>query len=91
MIGAQPRIANTKYIQFCAMYAQTALSIIPFAPMPNIALMYKKAFPMPVERKITQKSRLWQVVYTAGIVVCLIVSVSFICNNAYNPFIYFNF
>ena len=38
-----------------------------------------------------RKSRLWQVVYTAGIVVCLIVSVSFICNNAYNPFIYFNF
>lgn len=37
------------------------------------------------------KSRIWNTVYTIGILVVLVVSVSFICNNAYNPFIYFNF
>lgn len=36
-------------------------------------------------------NKAWQTVYVAGIVVCLVVSVSFISNNAYNPFIYFNF
>ncbi len=36
-------------------------------------------------------NRVWQVVYAVGVVVCLVVSVSFISNNAYNPFIYFNF
>lgn len=36
-------------------------------------------------------SRLWQAVYALGVVICLVVSVSFISNNAYNPFIYFNF
>lgn len=36
-------------------------------------------------------SKIWQVVYAVGVVVCLVVSVSFISNNAYNPFIYFNF
>lgn len=36
-------------------------------------------------------SKVWNVVYTVGILAVLIVSVSFICNNAYNPFIYFNF
>lgn len=36
-------------------------------------------------------NRAWQTVYAVGIVVCLVVSVSFISNNAYNPFIYFNF
>ena len=63
IIGAQPMIANTKYIQFCAIYAHTALSIIPFAPMPNIALMYKKAFPIPVERKITHPMMTSTMVY----------------------------
>lgn len=38
-----------------------------------------------------KESRLWQTVYAVGIVICLVVSVSFISNNAYNPFIYFNF
>lgn len=36
-------------------------------------------------------NKAWQTVYAVGIVVCLVVSVSFISNNAYNPFIYFNF
>ena len=36
-------------------------------------------------------NRVWQAVYAVAVVVCLGVSVSFICNNAYNPFIYFNF
>lgn len=36
-------------------------------------------------------NRVWQTVYAVGLVACLVVSVSFISNNAYNPFIYFNF
>lgn len=36
-------------------------------------------------------NRVWQTVYAVGLVICLVVSVSFISNNAYNPFIYFNF
>ena len=48
----------------------------------------------PVVPWIDQKlkdSRIWQAAYAVGVVACLVVSVSFICNNAYNPFIYFNF
>lgn len=37
------------------------------------------------------KYKAWNIVYAVGIVVIFVVSVSFICNNAYNPFIYFNF
>lgn len=37
------------------------------------------------------KYKAWNVIYAAGVVAILIVSVSFISNNAYNPFIYFNF
>lgn len=37
------------------------------------------------------KYKAWNIVYAVGIVVILVVSVSFISNNAYNPFIYFNF
>lgn len=36
-------------------------------------------------------NRVWQTLYAVGLVICLVVSVSFISNNAYNPFIYFNF
>lgn len=36
-------------------------------------------------------NKLWQAVYALGVVICLVVSMSFISNNAYNPFIYFNF
>ena len=49
---------------------------------------------MPIIPKIDKKlenNKVWQVVYAVGVVVCMVVSVSFICNNAYNPFIYFNF
>lgn len=49
---------------------------------------------MPIMPKIDKKlenNKVWQVVYAVGVVVCMVVSVSFICNNAYNPFIYFNF
>lgn len=46
---------------------------------------------MPWIDEKQKDSQLWQIVYAAGLVVCLVVSVSFICNNAYNPFIYFNF
>ena len=37
------------------------------------------------------KYKAWNIVYAVGIVTILVVSVSFISNNAYNPFIYFNF
>ena len=43
-----------------------------------------------VDNKL-KENRVWQTVYAVGVVVCLVVSVSFISNNAYNPFIYFNF
>lgn len=33
----------------------------------------------------------WNAAYAVGAVVIFVVSVSFICNDAYNPFIYFNF
>lgn len=36
-------------------------------------------------------NRAWQTAYALCVVVCLVVSVSFISNNAYSPFIYFNF
>lgn len=48
----------------------------------------------PIMPRIDEKlknNQIWQAVYAAGIVIGLVVSVSFICNNAYNPFIYFNF
>lgn len=41
--------------------------------------------------KRLSKYKVWHVIYAAGIVAILIISVSFISNNAYNPFIYFNF
>ncbi len=43
-----------------------------------------------VDNKL-KENRVWQTVYAVGVVICLVVSVSFISNNAYNPFIYFNF
>ena len=46
---------------------------------------------MPEIDKKLGKYRAWNIAYTVGIVVILVVSVSFISNNAYNPFIYFNF
>ena len=41
--------------------------------------------------KKLDKYKAWHVIYAAGVVAVLIISVSFISNNAYNPFIYFNF
>lgn len=49
---------------------------------------------VPLMPKIDEKLgkyKAWNIVYAVGIVVILVVSVSFISNNAYNPFIYFNF
>lgn len=43
-----------------------------------------------IDKKL-DKYKLWHVIYAAGVVAILIISVSFISNNAYNPFIYFNF
>ena len=43
-----------------------------------------------IDKKL-ENSKAWQVVYAIGVVGALVVSVSFISNNAYNPFIYFNF
>jgi len=43
-----------------------------------------------IDRKL-KENRAWQTAYAVGVVVCLVVSVSFISNNAYNPFIYFDF
>lgn len=38
-----------------------------------------------------KENRLWHVIYAFAVLVCFVISVSFISNNAYNPFIYFNF
>ncbi|MCI7789504.1 MAG: MBOAT family protein [Lachnospiraceae bacterium] len=46
---------------------------------------------MPWIDKKLANNKVWQIVYAVGMVVVLVVSVSFISNNAYNPFIYFNF
>ena len=46
---------------------------------------------MPWIDKKLANNKAWQAVYAVGMVVVLVVSVSFISNNAYNPFIYFNF
>lgn len=35
--------------------------------------------------------KLWRCAYTVFIMILFILSVSYICNNSYNPFIYFNF
>jgi alginate O-acetyltransferase complex protein AlgI len=43
-----------------------------------------------IDRKL-RESKAWNLLYTVGIVAILVISVSFISNNAYNPFIYFNF
>lgn len=38
-----------------------------------------------------QDSKIWQMGYTVCVLLAFVVSVSFIMNQAYNPFIYFNF
>lgn len=46
---------------------------------------------VPWMDKKLNKSRLWNAAYAAVVMAVLVVSVSYIINNAYNPFIYFNF
>ena len=55
-----------------------------------VALISCTPFMPKLDEKL-KDSKIWQTVYTVGILVVLVVSVSFIINNAYNPFIYFNF
>jgi alginate O-acetyltransferase complex protein AlgI len=43
-----------------------------------------------IDRKL-KDNKAWNLLYTVGIIAILVISVSFISNNAYNPFIYFNF
>ena len=43
-----------------------------------------------IDNKLKEK-KIWNIVYAVGIVAMLVVSTSYIINNAYNPFIYFNF
>jgi alginate O-acetyltransferase complex protein AlgI len=43
-----------------------------------------------IDRKL-RENKVWNLAYAVGVVVILVVSVSFVSNNAYNPFIYFNF
>lgn len=48
----------------------------------------------PVLKKLDEKLsgfRAYNVIYAAGVLAIFIISVSYICVNAYNPFIYFNF
>jgi hypothetical protein len=43
-----------------------------------------------IDRKL-RENKVWNLAYAVGVVVILVVSVSFVSNNAYNPFSYFNF
>lgn len=43
-----------------------------------------------IDKKL-ENNKVWQIVYAVGLVAAMVISVSFISNNAYNPFIYFNF
>jgi alginate O-acetyltransferase complex protein AlgI len=43
-----------------------------------------------IDRKL-KDNKVWNMVYVVTVVAIMVVSVSFISNNAYNPFIYFNF
>ena len=49
---------------------------------------------VPIGPKLEEKfgnTKIWQLVYGATVLVLTVLSVSYIMNNAYNPFIYFNF
>ena len=46
---------------------------------------------VPWMDKKLENNKVWQVIYAVGLVAAMVISVSFISNNAYNPFIYFNF
>ena len=46
---------------------------------------------VPLLEKKFGDSRAGQWTYAVGLLAIFVVSVSFICNNSYNPFIYFNF
>lgn len=46
---------------------------------------------VPWMDKKLNKNRLWNAAYAAVVMAVLVVAVSYIINNAYNPFIYFNF
>lgn len=64
--------------------------------MRQYAIYYLLAFAscvpiMPYIDGKLKKYKIWNAVYTVGILAILVISVSFIFNNAYNPFIYFNF
>lgn len=48
----------------------------------------------PIIPRIDEKlknNKLWQCVYAVAVVLILVTATSYIMNNAYNPFIYFNF
>lgn len=46
---------------------------------------------MPYIEKKLSRYQAWHIVYEAGIIAVMILSISFISNSAYSPFIYFNF
>jgi hypothetical protein len=43
-----------------------------------------------IDRKL-KSNKAWNILYALAVAAILVISVSFISNNAYNPFIYFNF
>ena len=78
-IGAKGMIDKAVWAYIAQNWIYFVFAIIGCAPI------------MPWIDKRLKKSQIWQIVYTVGILIGLVVSVSFISNNAYNPFIYFNF
>lgn len=62
--------------QYALYYVLALISCVPVMPY--------------IDGKL-KKYKAWNVVYAAGILAVFVISVSFIFNNSYNPFIYFNF
>ncbi|MDM8533943.1 MBOAT family protein [Clostridiaceae bacterium HSG29] len=55
-----------------------------------IAIVFSMPLMKMIEKKV-KKKLVWDIMYTATIIMIFILSVSAIVNSSYNPFIYFNF
>lgn len=84
-IGAKGLIDKAVFAYIAQNWIYFVLAIVGCAPlMPYIDKKMNKD-------KDGAAAMVWNIFYAIAIIICLVVSVSFISNNAYNPFIYFNF
>ena len=84
-IAALFGIGSTGVVDACALaylqqqgvwFVLAAVASVPVLPM--------------LEKRFAGK-RIWNIAYAVGISAAVILSLSFIANSAYNPFIYFHF